>query len=132
MKKIPINPKSLKIPAKAYSQWMLISWVNEWNILFITGQLPQNKDWILLHIGDVEKQTRLVFSNISAILEEANMTLESIVKLTIYVKGSENTKIVSAVRDELFSNIRPASTLVEVVWFAREGGCIEIDAIAVK
>jgi len=60
------------------------------------------------------------------------MTLESIVKLTIYVKGSENTKIVSAVRDELFSNIRPASTLVEVVWFAREGGCIEIDAIAVK
>ena len=37
-----------------------------------------------------------------------------IVKLTIYVKGSENIKIISTIRDEIFYNIKPASTLIEV------------------
>ena len=110
---------------------MLVSeW--EWSILFITGQLPQDKDGNMLHIWDTEKQTQLVFSHIFEVLKEANMFPADIVKLTIYVKGSENIKIISTIRDEIFYNIKPASTLIEVCWFARDGSCVEIDAIAIK
>ena len=109
-----------------------MSEVNEWNILFITGQLPQDKDGNMLFIWDPEKQTRLVFSQILEILQEAWMSYEDVVKITIYVKWKENIKIISEVRDALLKDIRPASTLIEVLWFAREDSCVEIDAIAMR
>ncbi len=126
-----INPISLRIPTKAYSQGVLVP-CGDSNLLFITGQLPQDIDGTIIHQGDVEKQVRLVFSRISEILKEADMTFDDVVKLQIYVKNISYAKTVSSIRDELFANSKPASTLVEVSGFVKEGCSIEIDAVAAK
>lgn len=126
-----INPVSLRVPTKAYSQGILVPCGNT-NLLFVTGQLPQNIDGEIIHLGNIEAQTRLVFSRISDILQEAEMTFDDVVKLQIYVKDIKNAKVVSSVRDELFSESKPASTLVEVSGFVKEGCELEIDIVAAK
>ncbi|MCK5059959.1 MAG: RidA family protein [Candidatus Pacebacteria bacterium] len=131
MTNMKINPVSLRIPTKAYSQGVLVP-CGKSNLLFVTGQLPQNIDGEIVHLDNVEKQVRLVFSRISEILEEATMSLDDVVKLQIYVKDIKYAKTVSSVRDELFARSKPASTLVEVSGFVKEGCCIEIDAVAAK
>lgn len=126
-----INSASLRLPTKAYSQGILVPCGNT-DILFITGQLPQNIEGEIVHIGDIESQTRVVFDRILNILAEAKMSLDDIVKVQIFLKDINDAKIVSIVRDELFQVARPASTLVEVTGFVKEGCGIEIDAIATK
>ena len=126
-----INPVSLRIPTKAYSQGVLVP-CGDSNLLYITGQLPQNIDGDIVHIDDLEAQVRLVFSRISKILGEAGMSFDDVVKLQIYVKDISYAKTVSSVRNELFSVSKPASTLVEVSGFVKEGCCLEIDAVAAK
>jgi 2-iminobutanoate/2-iminopropanoate deaminase len=126
-----INPLSLRVPTKAYSQGVLVP-CGETNLLFITGQLPQNIDGEIIYLGDIEAQTRLVFARISDILREAQMTFDDVVKLQIFIKDIKNAKTVSSIRDELFSISKPASTLVEVSGFVKEGCELEIDAIAAK
>ena len=126
-----INPKSLRIPTKAYSQGILVPCGRN-NLLFITGQLPQNIDGKIEHIGDIEAQTRLVFNRLLEILKEAEMSFDDVVKVQIYIKDIKGSKIVSSVRNELLYNSKPASTLVEVSGFVKEGCGIEIDMIAAK
>jgi creatinine amidohydrolase/Fe(II)-dependent formamide hydrolase-like protein len=58
------------------------------------------------------------------------MTLDNIVRINAYVTGREHLKPYMAVRDELFSEPAPASTLMIVSGFAREEFTVEIEAIA--
>lgn len=126
-----INPVSLRIPTKAYSQGVLVP-CGQSNLLFITGQLPQNIDGEIIHKANIEEQTRLVFSRILEILKEASMSFDDVVKLQIYVADISYAKTVSAIRNELFETSKPSSTLVEVSGFVKEGCCLEIDAVAAK
>jgi enamine deaminase RidA (YjgF/YER057c/UK114 family) len=48
-----INPTSLRIPTKAYSQGILVP-CGETELLFITGQLPQDIDGNIVCTGDIE------------------------------------------------------------------------------
>jgi enamine deaminase RidA (YjgF/YER057c/UK114 family) len=128
---IKVNPASLRIPTKAYSQGVVVP-CGSTNLCFVTGQLPQDIDGKIIHTDDPEKQTRLIFSRISDILQEAKMSLDDIVKMQIYVKDIKYAKTVSSIRDELLSNSKPASTLVEVSGFVKEGCCLEIDVVAAK
>lgn len=126
-----INPASLRIPTKAYSQGVLVP-CGETNLLFVTGQLPQDIDGTIVHVGDIDRQARVVFDRILAILREAGMTFDDVVKLQIYLRDIADARIVSSIRDELFSESKPASTLVEVSGFVKEGCGLEIDAVAAK
>jgi 2-iminobutanoate/2-iminopropanoate deaminase len=126
-----INPESLRMPTKAYSQGILVPCGTS-DLLFVTGQLPQDIDGKIIHIGDIEAQTRLVFERISKILKEGGMSFDNVVKLQIYVKDIADAKIVSGIRDELFAESKPTSTLVEVSNFVKEGCGVEIDAIAAR
>ncbi len=126
-----INPISLRIPTKAYSQGVLVP-CGDTNLLFVTGQLPQNIDGKIVHLGDIDAQTRLVFSRISDILKEANMTFDDVVKIQIFIKDINNSKVVSAIRNELFAESKPASTLVEVSGFVKKDCEVEIDVVAAK
>lgn len=126
-----INPESLRIPTKSYSQGILVPCGNT-KMLFVTGQLPQDIDGNIIHIGDIESQANLVFNRILVILEEAGMNYDDVVKLQIYVKDISFAKVISSIRDGLFINSKPASTLIEVSGFVKEGCSLEIDAIAAK
>lgn len=88
-------------------------------MLFVTGQLPQDMDGNIVHAGDAEAQTRAVFARIGDILAEAGMSFDDVVKLGIYVADIAHAAVVSRVRDELFAQGKPASTLVAVSGFVK-------------
>jgi 2-iminobutanoate/2-iminopropanoate deaminase len=126
-----VNPESLSIPTKAYSQGVVIP-IGDAELMFVTGQLAQDIDGNVIAPNNTEEQTKVVFSRIEAILGEAGMTFDNVVKAQIFIKDISQSKIVSAIRDEVFKNSKPASTLVEVSGFVKEGCMIEIEVTAVK
>ncbi|MEK7134236.1 MAG: RidA family protein [Patescibacteria group bacterium] len=126
-----INPKSLKIPTKAYSQGVLIPLGNA-DLLFVTGQIAQDIDGNVVAPNDAKIQTELVFSRIADILAEAEMTMDHVVKAQIFLTNIQDSPIVSKVRDEVFKKSRPASTLIGVSSFVKEGCCVEIEVTAVR
>jgi len=125
-----INPESLRIPTKSYSQGVLVPAGSD--VMFVTGQLPQDIDGNIVAPNDVKVQTELVFSRISTILEEGGMSLDDVVKVGIFVKNIKDSKIISGIRDEVFKNSKPASTLVEVSNFVKDGCCVEIEVVAAR
>jgi len=132
MKKIKrINPEALRIPTKCYSQGVVVP-CGESDLMFVTGQLPQDVDGNVVSEGDIGAQTRLVFFRISSILEEGGFSLDDVVKVGIFVKDIGDSKVVSKVRDEVLRNSKPASTLVEVSNFVKDGCSIEIEVVAAR
>ncbi len=125
------NPKSLGVPTKAYSQGVVIP-VGDAELMFVTGQLSQDINGNVISPNNTEEQTKVVFSRINDILKEANMTFDHVVKAQIFIKDISQSKVVSAIRDEIFKNSRPASTLIEVSGFVKDGCMIEIEVTAVK
>ena len=100
--------------------------------MFITGQLSQDVNGDIISPNNTEGQTKVVFSRIEAILKEAKMTFDNVVKAQIFIKDITQAKIVSAIRDDVFKNSKPVSTLVEVSGFIKDECVIEIKVTAVK
>jgi enamine deaminase RidA (YjgF/YER057c/UK114 family) len=80
------------------------------------------------------EQTRQVLENIRRVVEHEGGTLDDVVRVRVYVTrlDPESLREIHEVRSRYFTAGRyPASTLVQVSGFVREGGLIEIDADAV-
>ncbi|MDH7571605.1 MAG: Rid family detoxifying hydrolase, partial [Armatimonadota bacterium] len=79
--------------------------------------------------GAIEAQTRQVMENLKAILEEAGLSMERVVKTTIFLTDLTNFAAVNAVYGEYFPNNPPARATVEVSALPRGVG-VEIEAVA--
>jgi reactive intermediate/imine deaminase len=101
-------------------------------LVFISGQVPLDAEGELVGAGDIDAQTRQVFSNLTTALEAAGVGWTHVVKLNYFLCDVSEIAAVRAVRDEFLEGQRyPASTLVEVSSLFRDDVLIEIDAIAV-
>ena len=121
-----LAPDTIRAPFAKYSHGVEVP--PGTRLVFCSGQLGIAADD---HVpGDTEGQARLCFANIAAILGEAGLGLSDIVRINAYVTGREHLAPYMKVRDELFSDPAPASTLMIVSGFAREVFTVEIEAIA--
>ncbi|BBJ28148.1 RidA family protein [Athalassotoga saccharophila] len=100
------------------------------NFIFVSGQLPIDPENGKLVEGEIEEKTIRIFENIKAILETAGSNLESVVKVTVFVKDMGNFSRVNAVYEKYFSNSKPARSFVEVSNLPRNAD-IEIELIGV-
>lgn len=105
----------VEVPAKA-------------RLLFCSGQLSVDPEGGIP--GDTEAQARLIFNNIAVILRDAGMSLRNIVRINACVTGREHLRPYMKVRDELFPQPAPASTLMIVSGFAREEFTVEVEVVA--
>ena len=125
MKLNSINSDAAPKPVGPYSQALEVSEVKRF--LFISGQVPEStngEDPI-----EFEEQARLVWKNIIAQLEAADMSIENLVKVTTYLSSREHRKENREVREAILGNHLPALTVVLAGIFEEEW-LIEIDAIA--
>ena len=99
------------------------------NLLFLSGCVPVDGDGRLVP-GDVVAQARQVFANLRAVLEAAGAGFGDIVKVTVFLTDVDDRQAVNTVREEVFGDARPASTLVEVSALAVPGALLEIEAVA--
>jgi 2-iminobutanoate/2-iminopropanoate deaminase len=100
------------------------------DLLFVSGIVPVDGDGRLVGEGDVVEQARQVFRNIEAILDAAGCTFADVVKVVVYLTDIEDRPLINPVRQEVFGDTRPASTLVEIAALVVPGARLEIECVA--
>ena len=119
----------IRVPALAEPISHYTDAVRAGELLFVSGCVPVDGDGTLVP-GDVVAQTRQVFANVGAVLHAAGASFADVVKVTVFLTDVDDRAAVNTVRQEVFGDARPASTLVEVSRLAIPGARIEVEAIA--
>lgn len=129
MKKQAILGDGYAKPAAAYSQAVL---TEGRATLYISGQIPLDKNGNLVGKGDLAAQSRQCFENIKAHLVAAGADFSNVVKLTIFiVDDMANFAEFSKVRSEYLTPDFPAASTVGVASLVSPDWLVEIEAIAV-
>ena len=100
-------------------------------LLFVSGCVPVDAEGGLVGGDDVVEQARQTFANIGAVLDTAGSSFADVVKVTVFLTDIDDRPKINPVRQEVFGESRPASTLVEVSRLAIPGAKIEVEAVAV-
>jgi reactive intermediate/imine deaminase len=101
-------------------------------LVYVSGQVPLDREGQLVGPGDFEAQARQVFANLSAALDAAGAKWSDVVKVTYFLRDVSNVVQLRAIRNEYIDTEHPpASTLVEVSGLFRDDVLVEIEAIAV-
>jgi len=99
------------------------------NLIFASGQLPIDPKTGEMIEGNIEAKTRIVLENLKAVLEPYSISMENVVKTTIFLKDMNNFSRVNKVYGEYFKEKFPARSCVEVSRLPKDAE-IEIEAIA--
>jgi 2-iminobutanoate/2-iminopropanoate deaminase len=122
----PISPATIAAPAANYSHAILTEQPQQW--LHTAGVVPVARDGTVPE--DLRAQAAQVWSNISAMLHDAGMTVNDVVSVTTYVVAGHDLGVVMAARDEAMAGHKPASTLVVVPALARAEWKMEVAVVA--
>ncbi len=98
-------------------------------LVFCSGQIPLDPQTMQLVEGGIEAQTRQVFRNVQAILAAAGLTLEHIVKTTVFLQDMTEFAAMNTVYAECLGEHAPARSTVEVAKLPL-GAKVEIECIA--
>ena len=83
-----------------------------------------------LNPGDAAAQARAAWAIVERALTEAGFSLGDVVRTRMYVVSIDDAPAVAAVHGELFGDIRPASTLVQVAGLMEPSLLVEVEADA--
>jgi 2-iminobutanoate/2-iminopropanoate deaminase len=100
-------------------------------LVFVSGCVPVDPGGALVGGDDVVAQARQVFRNVGETLAAAGASFRDVVKVTVFLTDVDDRAAINPVRQEVFGDTRPASTLVEVSRLAVPGAKLEVEAIAV-
>lgn len=99
------------------------------DLLFLSGQGALAPDGKGVVHGTIEEETRLTFSNIQAVLDEAGAALKDVVKVLVFLDDMDNFRAFNKVYKEYFPEEPPARSCVEVSKLP--GGMqVEIEVVA--
>ncbi len=84
------------------------------NLLFVSGQIAINPETGDLVEDDIEVQTKQVMENLQAIITEAGMTLQNVLKCSCFLKDMDDFIKFNAVYNSYFAESLPARETVEV------------------
>lgn len=101
------------------------------SVLITSGQLGLDPTTGELAQG-IEAQTRRALENVQAILAQAGLTMDSVIKTTVFLQHMSDFSAMNAVYAEFFTQgSYPARSAVEVGALPK-GGLVEIECICVK
>ena len=99
------------------------------NLLFLSGQIPIDPATGELVKGDIADKTRRVMENIKAVLESQGLSMEDVVKSTVFLKSINDFGRFNETYATYFRSAPPARSTVEVSRMAKDAD-IEIEMIA--
>ena len=121
-----ISTKGAPAAVGPYSQGVLAD-----NTLYVSGQIPYVPETMKPAGDDIKSQTLQSLKNILAIVEEAGMKKENIIKCGVFLQDMNMFKDMNGVYAEFFGDHKPARFAVEVRRLPLDV-LVEIDAIVVK
>ncbi|HIY28330.1 MAG TPA: RidA family protein [Firmicutes bacterium] len=101
------------------------------DLIFTSGQIPLDPASGELVQGDIQAQTRQVFSNLREVLQEAGASLDDAVKVNVYMTDLKDFAALNEVYATFFTQPYPARSCVEVSSLPK-GAQVEIEIIARK
>jgi reactive intermediate/imine deaminase len=119
-----------RVPGQAEPISHFTDAVRAGELLFVSGIVPVDELRELVGGDDVVEQARQVFRNMEAVLAAAGCGFADVVKVTVFLTDVDDRPLVNPVRQEVFGESRPASTLVEVSALVIPGAKIEVEAVA--
>jgi 2-iminobutanoate/2-iminopropanoate deaminase len=125
MKKI-IHTKNAPEPIGAYNQAVLAG-----NTLYVSGQIAIDSKTNEVISDSIEAETRQVMENLKAVLAEAGMGFENVIKASIFISDMNNFAEINKVYSEYFDErTAPARETVEVANLPKFVN-VEISVIAI-
>ena len=121
-----INSPAAPEPIGPYSQAIRSN-----GTLYISGQIAIDQSTGMLITDNIEEETHQVMRNLNAILGEAGLTFNNIVKCSIFIRDMDQFAAINSVYATYFSESPPARETVEVVRLPKDVN-VEISAIAVS
>lgn len=122
-KKHVVTPNAPK-PIGPYSQGVIAG-----GLLFLSGQIALDPKTSEMVHGDIEAQTEQVLKNLQAVLKEAKMGLENVVKTTVYLADLADFPRMNEVYGRYFPKEPPARTTIQAMALPRNAR-IEVEVIA--
>ncbi len=103
--------------------------VSEGGFVFTSGQIPLDPATGALVSGGIETGVERVFDNLEAVLKAAGVSLDDVVKTTVYLLRMSDFAAMNAVYARRFGSHRPARSTVAVAELPK-GAAVEIDVVA--
>ena len=100
------------------------------SMIFCAGQVPLDPKTGQIVSQDIAEQTRRVLENVAAILRSEQLTLEHVVKTTVFLADFGDFKKMNEVYATYFTNRPPARSTVGVSTLPKDAR-VEIEVIAI-
>ncbi len=101
------------------------------NLIFVAGTTASGPDGRPLYVGDAYQQTRAILARIEWALNEVGAGLNDVVQTRLYVRDIKRWEEIGRAHGEVFREIRPATSMVEVSRLIDSAMLVEIEAVAV-
>ena len=121
-----INSAAAPAPVGGYSQAFEVAGARR--LLFVSGQVPESRDGEVP--ADFRGQARVAWANLLAQLDAASMSVENLVKVTIFLSSRDYAEANRELRAEVLGSHCPALTVI-ITGIFDERWLLEIEAFAV-
>ena len=121
-----INTKNAPAAIGPYSQAIEVN-----GFVYTSGQLPINPETGEFAGSDIKSQTEQSLKNVKAILEEAGLTMQNVVKTTVFLADMADFTAMNEVYSSYFSEPYPARSAVAVKTLPK-AALVEIECVAAK
>lgn len=122
----PIYPPGAAKPLAPYSPG-----IDAACFVFVSGQLGIDPTVNKIVPGGIEAETRQALTNVQTILNAADLTLEQVVKVTVFLRDINDFAAMNGVYGQFFVEVPPARSAFQVAALPL-GAAVEIEAIALR
>lgn len=99
--------------------------------VWVSGTTASDEHGEVIGVGDVAAQTRYIFSKIERALVEAGASVRDVVRVRMFVIDIDQWETIGRVHGDIFADIRPVSTMVQISRLVDVRHLIEIEVDAI-